>query len=356
MSQVEVNKNWQKKVYTEKSGAIINCTWPGKKSYTQKDEYLSENAILDGIVDRYETLLEGSERGFDNVPVCAVLGGVAYLVSSAYGCPIHFQNELTVTRPLYKTPDEIKHFEYIENAYERGYYEIIFETIEKINERYPEIPLSVSDTQSPIDIFTQFMSVEDSILLMIDDPELAHAVLDGVTQSVIDINRQFEKKIKNFAGFASSSYLPYGIHVSDDNAAFLSPDIYREFAMPYADRLSKEFGGIFLHVCMKFEQNLKNLAAIDGFIGFDAMPYYNDPHKILAALGEHKVWNVYDYSHSRPPYETEPAEDYYRRLIDVNENRNAMRFDILKRDRDEALRLADTVKDYAAKKGMKVKG
>ena len=356
MSVIDQNKQWHASVQRAGSGAIVNCTWRGKRSFTHRQDYDDAENIYTGAIDRYETHLEGAKRGFDNVPVCAAMGGVAYLLASAYGCPIIYQNDLTVTRPKYATHESIKDFAYVPNAWENGFYEKIFKAIEVFNERYPEIPLSVSDTQSPIDVITELMPVDTCILMMMDDPALAHTILSAITQSMIDINRQFEARIHNFAGFAPCYYLPYGIHVSDDNAAFLSPDFYAEFAVPYAEILSAEFGGIFLHICMKFEQNIKNLASIKGFIGYDAMPYYNDPVKIVEALGGGKVWNVYDYAHSRPKHETESPEAYYKRLIDINDSHNAMRFDIYNSNMDDALRLAHIVKEYAAQKGMAVRG
>lgn len=355
MEKSLTNKEWYNKVYRQGEGAIVNCKWSTGIGLSQKEELENAEDAFSSIVADYRCGMEAVNEGFDNVPVGAIFAAVAYLIASAYGCPMKIYNNLTITRPRYHKMKELALFEYIPEAYKYGYYQRIFENIEKMNECYPEIPLTVSDNQSPIDIITELLPMEEAILLMYDEPELAHKVLSALTNSIIDVNRHFERKIKNFAGFASSTYLPFGIHLSDDNAAFLSPDIYREFATPYAEKLASEFGGISFHVCMKFEQNLKNLSSVKGFMGFDAMPYYNDPVKIIEALGSNKVWQVYDYSFSRPMGEDETSEAFYKRLIDINDNSNAMKFDIFRNDKEAALRLAEAVKNYAAKKSMQVR-
>ncbi len=357
MKTIEENKRWNDYVYRERRGAIVNCRWEtGVFQCTQKMEYEDPSAQFESLKQNYEMEKNAAEEGFDNVPMVSVFSSVAYLLATAYGCPVHIQNDLTVARPLYADADAIERdFSFIPRAYERGLYRTVFERIDLFQERYPHIPIGVSDTQSPIDILTELMPMEEAILLLYDNPTMAHTILSALTDSIIEVNRHFEHKIANFAGFKSARYLPYGIHVSDDNAAFLSPSVYREFALPYVERLSDEFGGIQFHVCMKYEQNLASLAGAKGCIGLDAMPYYNDPYKIVEAMGGRQVWNLYDESFTRPGDQKESAESFYKRMIDINENRNAIKFDISEPDREPALRLADTVKNYAARKGMAVR-
>ena len=38
-------------------------------------------------------------------------------------------------------------------------------------------------------------------------------------------------------------WLPRGLWLSDDLQAVMSPDLYREFAIPYNEMLAQEFGG-----------------------------------------------------------------------------------------------------------------
>ncbi len=44
--------------------------------------------------------------------------------------------------------------------------------------------------------------------------------------------------------------------IGDDVTAVLSPGNYRQFARPYNTRLSRQFGGLSMHCCGRYEQNL----------------------------------------------------------------------------------------------------
>jgi hypothetical protein len=59
-------------------------------------------------------------------------------------------------------------------------------------------------------------------------------------------------------------YLPdgRGLAISDDCLAVVSPKLYEEFALPYVNELSEEFGGIFIHSCGNFVHQLDNLAKV----------------------------------------------------------------------------------------------
>ncbi len=350
-TKLEENKKKYKSLFEKGNGYIVTSSWeePELKlsqveQYEQKDRDFKLNLV------RYEIGARAAEEGFDNVPTVGFFTDVAYMMTLGYECPMQYQGDLVISRYKYANAEQAKAFEYIPDVYKKGLYKIALERIEEFQELYPHIPISVPDTQSPIDIITEFMPADLAIMLLFDAPEEAKRILSGITQSIIDVNRKFESTIKNFSGFKAGAYLPYGIHLSDDNAAFLSPTIYEDFATPFVNVLSKEFNGVSFHVCMKFEQNLKKLVATEGFRAFDAMPYYNDPKLILDALGEKKVWNLYDYEWTRPASEKEAPIDFYKRLIDMNEGRNGLRIDTFNKDREKALKLAWEVKNYLIKK------
>lgn len=350
-NRISENKMKFSDLYTKGSGYTVTSNWTEPDvQLTQVGQY--ENAALDFEVKvkQYNIQAKAVEEGFDNVPAVGFFPDIAYLMTLGYECPMQYQGDLVISMHKYANAKEAEVYEYVPDVYNRGLYSVALERIDKFQEMYPQIPITVSDIQSPIDIITEFLPADKAILMLYDDPELAHRILDGITQSIIDVNRKYENSIKNFGGFKSGAYLPFGIHVSDDNAAFLSPEIYENFAVPYTNKLSEAFGGISFHVCMKFEQNLKKLSSTKGFIGYDAMPYYNDPALILEAIGGGKVWNLYDYDFTRPANENEAPIDFYKRLIDINEGRNGLRIDTYHENKDQALKLAYEVKNYAEKR------
>ena len=123
--------------------------------------------------------------------------------------------------------------------------------------RYGDVMISASDNQSANDILTVVVNSEEAMCAMYADPEPIHYLLNLFTQSDIELNRFQQSIIHNYGGHKQGEYFPYGIFVADDNAAFLSPETYIEFDRPYNEILAKEFGGIGMHCCMKYEQNIK---------------------------------------------------------------------------------------------------
>ncbi|MFH1929206.1 MAG: hypothetical protein ABIK79_13690 [Chloroflexota bacterium] len=86
---------------------------------------------------------------------------------------------------------------------------------------------------------------------------------------VTDLIIRFVGRQREVAGDFIPLHLPfvwmpdgYGIGVSEDLLALISPPLFEEFALPYNNRLSEEFGGLVIHSCGNFVHNLDGLAKI----------------------------------------------------------------------------------------------
>ena len=55
-----------------------------------------------------------------------------------------------------------------------------------------------------------------------------------------------------------------GISISDDEAILLSPELYEGFGLPYLNRISEAFGGIYYHCCGDFGFLLDHILEIKG--------------------------------------------------------------------------------------------
>jgi hypothetical protein len=270
----------------------------------------------------------------------------------AYGCPMVKINGLINAEALYKSIEETEKFQKIDRIWEYGLYPVITERIEEFQQRYGDVPITISDNQSPNDILTSILCSEEAMVSMFTEKEATHRMLGIITESVTEINRYFEKTIKNFGGFHCAKYLPFGMHISDDNAAFLSPDTYREFSKKYNEMLSNEFGGIAFHCCMGHEQNLCNMASTSGFLGYDAMPDYNDINKIISNVEGKGVWNVYNFSYAVRPERQQVTsdEEWFRNIIDKSEGKCGLVLNVYSENRDDALRLAEKIKNYSVQR------
>jgi len=348
----KIGNNMTKHASLHGSGQIVvEADWSMEGGIGQAESLTNEAAQFASMTAQYEKGCEAAGHGFDNVPVTAVFGDLAYMMALAYGCEMKLQGDLVVAVPRYGEGSDLSPISAPTNIAERGLYPLTLERIARFQERWPHIPLTICDNQSPIDVVTSLIHSEAAMLLLYDEPERMFEILDGVTDSIIRINRVFEKTIKNFGGFQSSHYLPKGMHVSDDTAAYLSPDLYARFASPYNRRLAEEFGGIRFHCCMNHDFNLKNFSDTPGFEGFDAMPDYNALDKVLDAIRGKGIWHIYNYGFAKKANRPETDEETFYRLMDATNGVCGMRITVYHPIKEEALRLADKVKNRAVSLG-----
>lgn len=349
----ENNRKKYESVYQNRSGIIVTAEWHEGDWVNQISQLDNKGSEFSVQLAFYDQQRFAAESGFDNIPMATFdFGRAAWLVALAYGCPMIQISGLINAGYLYKTIEEASQLRKIEKIWQFGLYPIIFDRIEEFQNLYGDIPISISDNQSPNDVLTSILNSQEAMTGMFTDKERIHSILGILTESIIEINRCFEKRIRNFAGFQCARYLPSGMHISDDNAAFLSPDTYAEFSKPYNERLAEEFGGIAFHCCMGFEQNLENMSSTKNFLGFDAMPDYNDIEKILAAIQGRGVWNVYNFSWATKDERRKEVSDdkWFKNIIDRADGRCGLILNVSGDSKEEALRLADTIKNYAEKR------
>jgi hypothetical protein len=348
---VEENKKKYRDLYSGNSKIVVTAEWYPDFSVGQSQAHDSREDEYRTQIAGYNQKCQAVQAGFDNVPLAYFdFGSTSWLMALAYGCEMIKINGLINAVPLFYDAAKAVSVEKRENIFNYGLYPEIVDRILDFQDKWPEIPLTICDNQSPVDVVTQIIHSEEAMLGMYEEKDALYHLLDIVTDSIIEINRYLESIIKNFAGFQPKNYLPFGMHIADDDAAFLSPEFYREFNMPYTERLSEEFGGLAFHCCMGFGQNLENFAKTKGFIGFDAMPDFNPVDRILNAIDQKGVWNVYNYDYAKNSTRIQSDEEWFKKLIDRSEGRCGLLINAYGNDRNEALKLADIIKNYAIKK------
>jgi len=104
------------------------------------------------------------------------------------------------------------------------------------------------------------------------NPAAVHYLLNLITQSIIDFSKMQLQVIGGSAAVPGHLYPAggdRGISISDDNCCMVSAEIYREFFIPYFNRISEAFNGIYLHSCGDFSQNLEAMLEIEGLLGIN---------------------------------------------------------------------------------------
>ena len=253
LSKVKLNEINQKKINHLKSTdkIIVKAQWHevGTTGGSQAELFENKELHFDCMKGIYDFHTTAISYGFDNSPhVYCDFGGVAWLMSLAYGCDLIKIGGRINSEPLYFSADDTYKFEKINNIFSHGLYPLIDERIIEFQKMYKHIPISIPDNQTPLDVLTCIIKSEESIYMMYDNPDEIKRIINILTDSVIEVARHYERLIDNFAGFGFET----GMALSDDNAAFISPGFYEEFALPCMNRLSDEFGGIMYHCCMGY--------------------------------------------------------------------------------------------------------
>jgi len=116
-----------------------------------------------------------------------------------------------------------------------------------------EIPVLVSDHQSPYGTATKICDNEEYLLAMYDEPEMVREFMDIVTTGIEDTVDAMEKwcgienLVKNEVVAVPGG--KNGLIIWDDYISVITPSLHTEFCAPYNRRLYKKYGSGHLHTC-----------------------------------------------------------------------------------------------------------
>jgi hypothetical protein len=132
------------------------------------------------------------------------------------------------------------------------------------------IPLHSLDLQSTIDSASLLIDYTQLVYMLMDHGPRMHSFLRMLTETLIRAFRMIREEMPDGSSLGPFPWwLPGGVFLGDDLMAVLSPDLYAEFAKPYAEMIAAEFGGIALHSCGAIKHNLENVASIKGMLALN---------------------------------------------------------------------------------------
>ena len=147
------------------------------------------------------------------------------------------------------------------------------------------LPMSLTDTQSPLNISGNLMPISDFLLNTIMNPGAVTSLFEILADLLIDFNREQKKRIGETLvfpghGFASSREWE-GLGMSDDNILMISPEQYYDLTSKPFARITSEFGGFAFHSCGDWEQWISILRRLDNLLMVDgAFSEQTDPGAI----------------------------------------------------------------------------
>ena len=131
------------------------------------------------------------------------------------------------------------------------------------------LPVGITDCQGPLTTANQLMGYDKLIYLMMDNPKATHELMEKVTEALI----LWVKRQKEVIGEANNECIGdqqvyigrnAGVWISDDDAVLIGPDQYREFVVPYNEKVLQAFGGGVLHFCGTANHQIDNFLATKG--------------------------------------------------------------------------------------------
>jgi len=160
------------------------------------------------------------------------------------------------------------------------------------------LPISLTDTQSPLNAAAGMVEMSRFFLDFMDDPESVRRLLNRLADALIEFTRHQLQVIGDALvwpghGFASCRDFT-GVGVSDDMILMLSDALYREAAAPSLVKVGQAFGGLAFHSCGDWSaklgmiRSLKGIRMADGAFSPETDPSPNAPDgfpEILAQSG-----------------------------------------------------------------------
>lgn len=161
------------------------------------------------------------------------------------------------------------------------------------------LPLSLTDTQSPLNVACNVVDMNQFFLEVYDRPERVAAFLMRITELISQFSRTQAQAIGAALvwpghGYASSRCFA-GIGVSDDNALMISGPQYQGLVAPVLESLGRHFAGWAFHSCGDWSAKIDIIRRIPGLRMVDAAfsaatdPSPNDPARFARAFANTRI-------------------------------------------------------------------
>lgn len=204
----------------------------------------------------------------DYVPYLDPFEGVTVL-SEAFGCRVEVpeNGDPWIRDPLISDdPEDVYRLKNPEK--DNQVYQRTLETLRYFERETGHVmPVGATDPQGPLDVASLIWNNQDFIEACVFNKREVHHLLSLVTEAFIEFYSMQYERLRTPAYPVHSFPLVHpgdGISISDDEAILLSPELYEEFGLPYLNRISEAFGGIYYHCCGDFGFLLDHILEIKG--------------------------------------------------------------------------------------------
>lgn len=157
-----------------------------------------------------------------------------------------------------------------------------------------KLPLSFTDTQSPLNAGCGIVDMSAFFMGMLDEPDKTKEFLMRLAGLLVDFGREQLKHIGERAvwpghGFASCRCFD-GLGMSDDDVLMISGQQYLDFVAPAVEFVGSRFGGPVFHSCgdwsskVEMAKQIKGLRMVDAAFSSQTDPNPNEPEAFADAF------------------------------------------------------------------------
>ncbi len=231
----------------------------------------------------------------DLVPaLCPTLGVIA--IPSAFGAEVvWWENDFPAVRPILgDDPQKVRRLA-MPRVTDGELGRILDYTRCFLERTEGRLPIRLGDIQGPLDNAALIFGHTAFLEALLTRPAEVHGLLDMITDLMIEFAAA-QREIVRGAGaeFVPSAFQPWlpdgrGISVANDVAVMLSPALHDEFGVPYLERLSDAFGGIYIHSCGDWTPLIPSLERIRGLTGLEFGASEAPYDKVLRHFGGRTV-------------------------------------------------------------------
>jgi uroporphyrinogen-III decarboxylase len=292
----------------------VNYWTSGESPQLIPDEYFTDPACMLEYqlakIRRHQLVFQD-----DYIPMLMPWYGTV-VVPSAIGSRVLFQDGMdpAVEGRVFERPEDIRKL-HPPDPLKDGLMPRVLDTIRYFHE-HSELPVMFTDAQGPLNIALTLCGVENLFVWAYEHPALVHELMDFATEVLISwirLQKQYAGQPETSGAFPHAILLPEGfggVCISDDDCGLMSPQMYREFVVPYNSRVFRAFGGGTLHFCGSAEHQLENFLATEGLTGVNnfCMGDFHQIRRMQQMFDNRLALMVCDFT---PLH----IESYYRELL-----------------------------------------
>lgn len=250
--QSRLNSLWKGKSFVDRIPWVI-----GRRSKPKGQEWgsMAFYTLEERLNAQLSDMVEKSYIDDDYIPAF-ITDDSPYALADAFGCKGAFMDRLFLAKPLILKPEDVYNLEKPNLDQPRGWIKGVFDAIGYFQEKTEgKIPFHLGDIQAPLATAATILKDEHLFCAMYTNPKEIHYLLQMVTETIIDY---ISKYIELIGGehLIPIHCMPYtwkepgsGTALSDDLLAVISPDLYKEYALPYIKKISESFGNLVVHSC-----------------------------------------------------------------------------------------------------------